>query len=291
MASSAYIRLLRPHQYIKNGFVFLGLVFGTHESVYVMAALLAFAAFCAASSAVYVLNDILDGDADRRHPVKKHRPIASGQVSVRSAAVLGATMVVLAIVIAVLAGMGVVAFIAIYWLLNIAYSWRWKRIAVLDVFVISAGFMLRILAGTAGIGIAPSSWLLLCGLMITLFLGFAKRGAELKLIERRDGERRGETREVLGQYGPAMIDQFMAISAACAILSYSLYAVSPETVARHGTDRLIFTVPLVVYGVFRYVYLVHRRQGGGDTARDIYSDHHLVATLIGWIALTVAVLW
>jgi 4-hydroxybenzoate polyprenyltransferase len=280
------IRLLRPHHYLKNGFVFLGVLFGAHDWVHVSQALCAFAAFCAVASSVYVMNDILDAESDRQHPVKRSRPIAAGEVSIGVGWRLSIGLLALALAIAVWIGGLVLAFVLAYWLLNIGYSLRWKRVVVLDVFVIAAGFMLRILAGTVGIDIAPSSWLLLCGLMTTLFLGFAKRGAELKLVDQS-----GQTREVLGQYGAAMIDQFMAISAACVILSYSLYTVSAETVLRHGTDHLVLTVPFVVYGVFRYIYLLHMRAGGNDTARDLISDRHLVLTLLGWLAATLAVLW
>jgi 4-hydroxybenzoate polyprenyltransferase len=284
-------RLLRPHQYIKNGFVFLGVLFGTHETGFLIQASIAFLAFCAASSSVYILNDILDVEADRRHPVKRLRPIAAGAVSVSRAWLASGLALLAALLLASTVGWRAVAFVLAYAVLNVGYSVRWKQIAVLDVFLISIGFMLRILIGTVGIGIVPSSWLLLCGMMITLFLGFAKRGAELRLIERRGGEQRGATREVLGQYGPAMVEQFTSISAACVIVSYSLYTVSPETVARHGTDHLIYTVPFVVYGVFRYVYVVHRRDGGNDAARDIYSDRQLLLTLLGWVVATLSILW
>lgn len=285
------LRLLRPHQYVKNGFVFIGVIFGTHEQVFLVQAVLAFLAFCAVSSSIYVMNDILDVEADRGHPLKCSRPLASGVVGMHTARWLGLTMLLLAIAVAAWAGWQVLGIILAYGLLNVGYSMSWKHVAVLDVFVISAGFMLRILAGTVGIGIAPSSWLLLCGMMITLFLGFSKRGAELKLVERRSMDRRGATRQVLGQYERAMVEQFMAISAACAILSYSLYTVSAETIARHDTESLIYTVPFVVYGVFRYVYLVHRREGGSDAAQDIFTDRHLIATLIGWLVVTFTILW
>jgi 4-hydroxybenzoate polyprenyltransferase len=285
------LRLIRPHQYLKNGFVFLGVLFGTHDLTHITQALWAFVAFCAVASSVYVMNDILDVEVDRQHPLKRMRPIAAGAVSISVGWSFSLGLLALALAIAVWVGWLVAVFVLIYWLLNVGYSLHWKQVVVLDVFVISTGFMLRILAGTVGIGIAPSSWLLLCGLMTTLFLGFAKRGAELRLINQGDIDPSGQTRAVLDQYGAGMIDQFMAISAACVILSYSLYTVSAETVARHGTGHLVWTVPFVVYGVFRYIYLLHMRSGGNDTARDLLADRHLVLTLVGWLATTLAILW
>lgn len=288
---NSFVKLLRPHQYIKNSFVLLGVVFsGQWDQESLMAAGIAFLAFCAIASSVYVLNDILDAEADRQHPTKKDRPIASGAVSVRLAWWLSAGLAVLATSVAVWASEWVAAFVVAYALLNIGYSLRWKHVAVLDVFIISAGFMLRILAGTVGLGITPSSWLLLCGLMLTLFLGFAKRRAELLALEEAGINNGALTRQVLDDYRPMMIEQFMAISAASTVLTYSLYTVSPDTVAKHGTNTLIYTVPFVVYGIFRYIFLLHRRGKGNDTARDLYTDPHLLWTLTGWVIVTLAVL-
>jgi len=285
------IKLIRPHQYIKNGFVLLGVVFaGQWDQSTLFAAGFAFLAFCAMASAVYVFNDILDVEADRQHPTKKNRPLASGAISLRAGWWLSGGLALLALALSAFVSVWAFAFILAYALLNIGYSWRWKHVAVLDVFIISAGFMLRILAGTLGLGIEPTSWLLLCGLMLTLFLGFAKRRAELLALERADVHDRALTRRVLDDYSPMMIEQFMAISAACTILTYSLYTVSAETIALHGTEALIYTVPLVVYGIFRYVFLLHLKGNGNDTARDLYSDPHLLVTVTAWVLATLVVL-
>ncbi|BCX80919.1 decaprenyl-phosphate phosphoribosyltransferase [Methylomarinovum caldicuralii] len=284
------LRLIRPHQWIKNGFVFIGVLFAKHWDVETLTlAGLAFLAFCAVSSAVYVVNDILDVEADRQHPVKKNRPLARGSISLTTAWLLASLLFALSLAIAWQVTEWVLGFIVAYALLNLAYSWRLKHIAVLDVFIIATGFMLRILAGTVGLGIPPSSWLLLCGLMLTLFLGFAKRRAELLAIEDLPGDR-AMTRRVLDDYTPATIEQFMAISAACAILAYSLYTVSPETVSRHGTPNLIYTVPFVIYGILRYILILHTRDAGHDTARDLYSDPHILLTVTGWAVTTVSLL-
>jgi 4-hydroxybenzoate polyprenyltransferase len=286
-----FIKLLRPHQYIKNGFVLLGVVFaGQWGSETLILAGIAFLAFCAMASAVYVFNDITDVESDRQHPVKKNRPLASGAIALRTGWWLSGGLTLLALALAALVSLWALVFILAYALQNIGYSWRWKHVAVLDVFIISAGFMLRILTGTLGLGIAPSSWLLLCGFMLTLFLGFAKRRAELLALERAGVDDKALTRKVLDNYSPMVIEQFMAISAACTILTYSLYTVSPETVALHGTSALIYTVPFVVYGIFRYVLLLHLKDGGNDTARDLYSDPHLLVTVTVWISATLLVL-
>ncbi|ADC71528.1 MULTISPECIES: decaprenyl-phosphate phosphoribosyltransferase [Thioalkalivibrio] len=285
------IKLLRPHQYIKNGFVLLGVVFAHEwEPAMLLAAGVAFIAFCAIASAVYVLNDIVDVEADRQHPVKCNRPIASGAIPVGTAWAIFATLVVVALVLAAMVSTGVTALVLAYLVLNVAYSWWLKHVVILDVFSISAGFMLRILAGTLGLGIEPSQWLLLCGLMLTLFLGFAKRRAELAdtAIE-RSPEREGP-RRVLNDYSVGLVDQFIAISAACTVLSYGLYTVSAQTIDLHGTDGLIYTLPFVIYGIFRYLFLLHARGGGNDTSRDLVTDPHLLATVAVWLGVTIAVL-
>jgi len=204
-----------------------------------MAAGLAFLAFCAIASSVYVMNDILDAEADRQHPTKKNRPIASGAVSLRKGWWLSAGLALLALAFSALVSLWVLAYVLVYALLNVGYSLQWKHVPVMDVFIISAGFMLRILAGTVGLGIAPSSWLLLCGLMLTLFLGFAKRRAELLLLESRGKADNTTTRRVLDDYSPAVLDQFIGVTAACAILSYGLFTASPDTVASARHQRLV----------------------------------------------------
>lgn len=282
-----FLKLLRVHQYIKNTFVLIGVIFaGAWQTPLFADALIVFAAFCLVASSVYIMNDIFDVDSDRRHPTKKMRPIASGAVSTKAAWWLCGALIAASLALTMLFVPLATLFILAYCLINIGYSLHWKKVAVLDVFIISSGFMLRILAGTVGIGIAPSSWLLLCGLMLTLFLGFCKRRAELLMLENETGEEKPLTREVLGNYSPIVIEQFMSISAAATILSYSLYTMSDETIARHQTDGLIYTVPFVVYGIFRYILLLHKRGKGTDTAKDLYTDAHLLLTVLAWLLVT-----
>ncbi|MBI4741621.1 MAG: decaprenyl-phosphate phosphoribosyltransferase [Betaproteobacteria bacterium] len=283
-----YLKLLRPHQWVKSGFVFVGLLFGHawHNALLVQNVFLAAAAFALAASAVYVLNDLADRERDREHPEKCHRPLAAGTVSVTQALLLAGACMVSALVLAQAVSVSVLAILVVYAFLNVAYSMGLKHVVLLDVFIISAGFMLRILAGTLGVGIVPSHWLLLCGLMLTLFLGFAKRRAELNAMEGRGGAHR----KVLDDYDPALLDKLIGISATGTIVSYSLYTVSAETLAMHGTTNLIYSVPFVVYGIFRYLFLLHRRGGGGDPAAVLLRDAHLIAAFSGWLATVLLLL-
>ncbi|MGE5468027.1 MAG: decaprenyl-phosphate phosphoribosyltransferase [Ignavibacteria bacterium] len=286
-ALTALLRLMRPHQWVKNGFVFVGLLFGHawRDPELLSAALAAFAAFCLLSSGTYVVNDWIDREQDRHHPDKRHRPLASGAV---------APALALALAIACLAGGLALAaatsrapwLFALYLLLQVVYNLGAKHIVVLDVFIIAAGFMLRILVGTVGIGIAPTHWLLLCGLMLTLFLGFAKRRAELHALV----DDSAVHRRVLEHYSKGLLDQFIVIAATGTVVSYALYTVSPETIALHGTRWLIGSVPFVLYGLLRYLYLLHRHGGGGDPAREVLTDPHLLGALAGWAAVVLALL-
>ena len=169
-----------------------------------------------------------------------------------------------------------------YVLMNLAYSLRLKHVVILDVFIISTGFMLRILAGTLGVGIPPSQWLLLCGLMVTLFLGFTKRRAEIIALT----EDKTAHRKVLEHYSPVLLDKMIGITASGVIMSYSLYTMNADTIRIHGTTNLIYTVPFVMYGVFRYIYLLHHQSRGGDTAHDLVRDPHLFVVVGAWLIVT-----
>ncbi len=276
------LKLMRPHQWVKNAFVFMGVLFGHAWDVpeALVAAVLAAGAFCSISSAIYIVNDYADRERDRLHPTKRQRPLASGRVTPARALALAAMLAVLGAALALKAGVAVLLIVAAYAALNLLYSFSLKNQVILDVFLIGAGFLLRILAGTAGIGIEPSKWLLVCSLFLTLFLGFTKRRSELREAEH------GSHRKALLQYSPALLDNMMAITACAAIMSYSLYTMSAETAALHGTDNLIYTIPFVAYGMFRYLYLLHAAQAGTDTSQDLVRDRHLLATVLGWAATT-----
>jgi len=280
---------MRPHQWIKNGFVFLGLIFGHGwEDASLVAEVLAlFAAFCLVSSAVYVMNDIADRDADRLHPAKRSRPLARGEIGVGLAAALCVALALGGLALAATVSLSALLIAAAYVVLNFAYSAGLKHVAILDVFMIAGGFMLRILAGTVGIGIPPSKWLLLCGLMLTLFLGFGKRRAELLgLTDNGNSNGAAGPRAALEGYSRVLLDRLILVSVAGAAIGYALYTVDARTIALHGTDRLIFTVPFVLYGLFRYLQVVYTKGGGGDPAWELLHDPHLIAATAGWMGAT-----
>lgn len=279
-----HLRLLRPHQWIKNGFVFIGLLFGHgwSDPHKVTLAVSAFAGFCLLSSAIYVFNDLIDREQDRLHPDKCRRPLASGTVGVPAAVALLTFCAATGLGIAFAQGPVQAAIFGAYLVINTAYTLGLKGVVILDVFIIAAGFMLRILAGTSGIEIEPSHWLLLCGLLLTLFLGFAKRRAELNTL----AEDSASHRKVLEHYSPELLDQMISVVVAGVLVAYSLYTVAPETVRLHGTPHLIYTVPFVLYGMFRYLFLLHRRGGGGDPALELIGDRHLLGAAAGWLATT-----
>ncbi len=278
------IRLMRPHQWVKNAFVFTGLIFGHgwQEPSLVQAVLMAFVAFCLASSSVYVLNDLFDREQDRLHPTKCKRPIASGAVSVSQARLLSGALAATALLLAWRASPPVAGYVLAYLVLNVAYTLRLKQIVLLDIFCISAGFMLRILAGTDGVDIPPSNWLLFCGLWATLFLGFIKRRAEIIALQ----ESKADHRKVLGDYGPVLLDKLIGITCTGMILSYSLYTMDVDVRRIHDTDNLIYTVPFVIYACFRYIYLLHQQEGGGDPSRDLIRDPHILVAGGAWLIVT-----
>lgn len=277
-------RILRPRQWVKSSFVFTGILFANawRQPQMAQRVLLAAVAFSLAASGVYIINDLVDRPQDRNHPRKKLRPLAAGEVSVSVAVVLLCAVLPVALLLGYLVSTRVMIILIIYVLVNIAYSIHLKHVVILDVFIIASGFMLRILAGTLGVNIAPSQWLLLCGWMMALFLGFAKRRAELYALS-DDGPTH---RRVLGHYQPVLLDNLIVITATCVVLSYSLYTMAAATIQTHHTESLIYTVPFVIYGIFRYIYSLHRQSAGGDPALQIFSDPHLLMAILGWLLVT-----
>lgn len=281
-----FIRLIRPHQWIKNSFVLVGVIFGFQTATHMdwLHAAYVFLAFCLAASTVYIFNDILDLEADKTHPKKRFRPIAAGTFSIKFAVIMSVAMAIAAGMIALAASSKALLLIFFYLLINVAYTLHLKHLAVVDVFCISSGFMLRLLAGTWGIGIEPSNWLLITGMMITLLLGFGKRRSELASISDI------ASRKSLEQYTISLLDTYIAICAAATIITYGLYTVSDSTIGRHHTSNLLWTTPIVTFGIFRYLYLIHRFGKGQDTSRDILSDTPLLITALIWCICTVLII-
>lgn len=282
----ALLELLRPRQWVKNAFVLVGLVFGHawRDPLRVEAAVWATLAFCLASGAVYAFNDARDAAQDRDHPDKRRRPVARGAVTEDAARALALVAAAAGLGVAMLAGPLAAGIVAAYLVLSAGYTLGLKRVPVVDVVAIASGFMLRILAGTVGIGIAPSHWLIACGFLLTLFLGFAKRRAEIASL----GEDAGRHRAVLEEYSVGFLDAAVGACALGMVVAYAWYTLAPETVRLHGTGNLVYTLPWVLLGTLRYLHRLRRRGGGGDPAEELLGDPVLGAAVAGWGA---TVLW
>jgi 4-hydroxybenzoate polyprenyltransferase len=280
------VRSLRPHQWAKNSFVLAPLVFaralGDFESV--QRALLAFAAFCCIASAVYLVNDLRDREADRRHPLKKHRPLAAGTLPVAVAVIAALVLAGAAAAIAYSLSPRVLTVIAVYAVLNLLYSTVLKHVVILDVMIVAVGFVLRVLAGGAAIGVAVSSWLVLCTIFLSLFLAFSKRRHEIMLLAHDAAEQR----KVLSSYNPAFLDQMINVVTASSVVCYALYAIAPQTTEKYHTEYLVYTIPLVLFGIFRYLYLMYQAKDARSPTDAILSDAPFLVNLVLW---TAAVLW
>jgi len=276
---------LRPRQWVKNAFVLVGTLFGHRwAEADLLQAALAFAAFCLASSAVYVYNDWIDRIADRRHPVKQHRPIAAGRLVGWQVLLLAVATTGGAYAIAIRISPTLMFLISAYLGLNVAYTLWLKHVVIADAFAIASGFQLRLFAGTIGLGIPPSHWLLLCGFALTLLLALGKRRGELVAPSEL-----GITRSVLGDYSLPLLDQMLGICATLTLAGYGLYTISPDTIAAHGAADLPYTIPIVTYGVFRYLYVL-RIDDDGDPSRMLFADRHLLVTAVLWLAAVLAIM-
>jgi len=280
------LRSLRPAQWAKNLFVLAPLVFGRQlgDLVAVERVLLALVAFCCASSAVYLINDLKDREADRNHPLKRLRPLAAGTLSVPAA--LAAVVVLAGVAFAISLGLGTrfLTVIGVYLLLNVLYTLWLKHMVILDVMSISLGFVLRVLAGGEAIGLEVSHWLFLCTTFLALFLAFSKRRHEITLLA---GAASGQ-RRVLDHYSPAFLDQMINVVTASSVVAYALYAVAPETVEKYHTHSLVYTTPLVLYGIFRYLYLMYQQPGERNPTEAILRDAPFLINLLLW---GLAVVW
>ncbi|MCE5307156.1 MAG: decaprenyl-phosphate phosphoribosyltransferase [Acidobacteriales bacterium] len=286
----SYFILLRPHQWIKNAFVFAPLIFAGEltSSRSIVLAVWAFLSFSLVASAVYVLNDWFDQDQDRQHPVKRARPIASGLVSHLGAAIFGTALLAAGFCLALVAtNTSVAGLEALYLAINLLYVWCLKNVVLLDVFAIATGFVIRILVGASAVRVGASHWVLLCTLLLALFLGFAKRRSELELLKGNSVEHR----EVLSSYSTALITQLNVILCAATVVCYAIYTVAPDTMAKFGTDRLIYTVPFVIYGLFRYLYLVEVRSDGGNPASLVVRDLPLTVCIALWLLVCCFVIY
>lgn len=271
---------LRPSQWTKNLIIFAGLIFSKNllNHALFLRSLLAFALFCLISGSVYIINDIKDKEQDRLHPEKYKRPIAAGQLSTRVALIFSVIIIALALPAGYFLepNFGIAA--SIYFILMVLYSFHLKSIIILDVIIISLGFVIRAVAGALAIKVTISSWLLICTTFLALFLALGKRRHELLLLS----ENASQHREQLGSLTPHLLDQMISIATAGAIISYSLYTMSEETVSKFG-PHLIVTLPFVLYGILRYLYLIYKKGLGGNPSKILIKDKPLLVNIALWI--------
>jgi 4-hydroxybenzoate polyprenyltransferase len=279
---------LRPQQWIKNFFIFAPLIFSQNvfNRPLLLKTIMAFVTFCLVSSAHYIFNDLRDLEEDRRHPVKSKRPLASGRLKKGPAVV--ALLVIGAAGLALAAAIDVpfLLIAAGYLVLQTVYSMWLKHVVILDVFVVAAGFLIRVVAGGLAIKVEISSWLLICTTLLALFLAMGKRRYELVLLDKDAASHR----PILREYNTYLLDQMISVVTASTLVAYCLYTISAETVTKFGTRNLIFTVPFVLYGIFRYLYLIHQKAEGGTPEALIIRDKPLLLDIFLWIAAAALIL-
>jgi 4-hydroxybenzoate polyprenyltransferase len=284
-----FLLAMRPHQWPKNLFVLGALVFSRHlfDPAYVLRSIAAFALFCLLSGIVYVFNDIQDRESDRQHPEKRNRPIPSKRLSVPWAGASAAVIGVLALWVSFRLGFHFGWIAVVYLGLNVAYSVRLKHVVILDVMIVASGFLLRAIGGGVVIGVEISSWFVLCTMLLALFLGFVKRRQEIVLLEGNAAS----ARRILDEYSPQFLDQMIAVVTAGTLVSYALYTMSAEVMEKLGTQYLNLTVPFVIYGLLRYLYLVYQKGQGGNPSSTILRDPSLIINAGLWLLTLVGVLY
>ena len=280
---------MRPGQWSKNLFIFAGLIFSGnlfHPEVLIRVGS-GFILFSLVASSIYIFNDIMDVEYDRAHPEKKNRPVAAGLLSVPAAHAGAIVFAAAGLIGALTLDRVFFAILLSYLIINFAYTIKIKKMVILDIMCISSGFVLRVLAGTELAEVTPSDWLILCTIMLSLFLGFSKRRHELAVT----GAKAVSHRKVLGEYSLSFLDQMIAVATACTVMSYALYTVSPQTVYRFGTRNLVFSIPFVIYGIYRYLYLIHQKNMGGNPTRELVRDVPLLINALLWALVVVLIIY
>ena len=283
----ALLRELRPKQWLKNGLLFFGLIYSLHltDVSSVIRAIVAFVSFCALSSAGYVFNDFRDLAADRLHPTKRFRPLASGQLSRSVGIVAGASALVLGAVLALALGPGFAAVGGAYVLLTATYSMWWKHIVIIDLFAISGGFVLRVVAGAVAAQVGVSPWLYVCTVLGSLLIALGKRRSEVVTL----AETAPSVRSALEHYTVEFLDRLIVVASAASVMAYSLYTFSAENVPK--SHIMMLTIPLVLYGVFRYLFLVQVRNQGGSPEELLLGDKSLAAAVVLFLILSAGILY
>jgi 4-hydroxybenzoate polyprenyltransferase len=279
---------LRPHQWTKNLFVLAALAFSKHlfDGDALVRASFALVVFCALSGATYLLNDLVDLEQDRLHPVKRLRPLAQGALPLPFARVACVALMLAALAASLALGGRFAAVAAGYLALSVTYSLALKHIVILDVLELAIGFVLRAVAGAVAIGVVFSHWLLVCTLLLALFLALAKRRHELVTLGDAPAHR-----PILAEYSPYLLDQMISVVTASCLTAYAFYTLAPETIEKYRTDRLSLTIPFVIYGIFRYLYLVHRKEQGGSPSDLLLTDRPLLAAVALWALAVVAIVY
>ena len=285
---TAIVLSMRPRQWVKNLFVFAAVMFS--QRLFTPAfwrATEAFLIFCALSGAMYLFNDVLDRDKDRLHPRKRERPVAAGRLAPRVAVAAGVLLVVAALAAAAFVSRGLLVAALGYVTLLTAYSVGLKHVVIVDVIVVACGFVLRAVAGALAIDVEISGWLLICTIQIALFLALGKRRHEYLTLE---GEA-ARHRPILAEYSAGLLDQMIAVVTASTVTAYALYTMSPETVAKFHTHWLPVTLPFVLYGIFRYLYLLYRKELGGNPSEVVLNDRPLLINTVCWIAAVLIIIY
>ncbi len=279
-----YIAILRPKQWTKNLLVFAAMIFSIKVVTIDMfvKCIAGFILFCVVSGCVYVLNDYLDREADSQHPEKRFRPIASGRLQPGRALAFGCLLLFSSLVMAFVLNTGFSVLLLGYFIINVAYSMKLKHIVIIDIMVIAFGFVLRAIGGGLAIDIDFTPWFLICTMLLALFLAISKRRHELYLLN----ENKGEHRKVLEQYSPELLNQLNSIVTTAAIMSYSLF-----TFTSGHTIHLMWTIPLVMYGIFRYLYLIHMKGKGGRPEEILLEDGHILATVMLFAVMVIIILY
>lgn len=284
-----FLQSIRPAQWTKNGLLFAGLIFSKQmdDASLAMRSFAGFVIFCAMSGCVYIVNDIVDRDKDKLHPLKSQRPIASGALPLGIAATGAVLLCIGGLVSAFLIDAGFGWISVAYLFMMTFYGLALKQLVILDVLIIALGFVLRAAAGAAIVHVTISSWLLTCTIFLALFLALSKRRHEIQIL----GEKAPQHRTNLNEYNPHFIDQMISVATASTVMAYALYTTSSETVEKFGTRNLIYTLPFVLYGIFRYLYLVHIRQEGGSPERVLLSDRPMIVNLVLYMAAIFIILY
>ena len=280
---------MRIHQWIKNVIIFAGIIFGRKlsEPDAILKSFFAFLLFSIIASCQYVINDYLDRKEDALHPEKKTRPIASGKIDPSIALLLTIIILPLSLTLAYSLNPVFFALCSFYFGFNLLYSKYLKHIVILDVMSISIGFVIRAISGAVVIGVSFSSWLLLCTFMLALFWGFSKRRGEIILLDKSAGAHR----KILEEYSPQFLDLMMSIASTMTLISYVMYTISPDTIQKMGTDKLVYTIPIVVYAIFRSLYIIYIKNMGHNPSKAILTDLSVLISGLVWVLMVTAILY